>query len=155
LSDQESRGGQHQDGKVAPFLAPHPEHGQPVDLGQAQIEDRGVVLLGRAEEMAVLAVGGKVHRVTGLFQRAFQLLAEGRFILDDQDAHGWRSPAVARLTMWALNMNASTGRPFPQGLSRDSQDPAGARVDVDPGHLAFLEELEAIGAGAGSYSKPR
>jgi len=37
--------------------------------------------------MAVFAVGRKVDGIAGGFQRGFQLLAEGGFILDDQDAH--------------------------------------------------------------------
>src|SRR6478735_3574366 len=59
------------------------------------------------------------------------------------------SPAGTRPTMWAFVGNASTGRPFPcpVRLSGDPQHPAGARVDVNPGHLAFPEELEAVGAG--------
>ena len=38
--------GQHQHRHLAAFLAPAVEHGQPIDLGQAQIEDHGVVILG-------------------------------------------------------------------------------------------------------------
>src|SRR3990170_8932335 len=48
--------------------------------------------------------------------------------------------------MWAFDMNASTGRPFPWALAGDTEDPRGAGIDVDPHDLAFLHELEAIGA---------
>jgi hypothetical protein len=80
--------GQHQHRKGAPFLAPHAEHGEAVDLRQAKIENHGIVVLGRAEEVAVLPVGGQVDGIAGLLQRRFELPAEGGFILDDQDAHG-------------------------------------------------------------------
>src|SRR5690606_34768134 len=87
--------------------------GQPVDLGQAEVEDRRVVVFGRAEEMAVLAVGGQIHRVAGLLQRALELLAKRRLVLDDKDAH-LRKPLLSRGPgMWAFATNASTGRPFP------------------------------------------
>src|SRR5690606_7840134 len=60
-----------------------------------------------------------------------------------------RSPAVTRPTMWAFVGNASTGPPFPWGLvsalSGYPQDPRSAGIDIDPHHLSFLDELEAIG----------
>src|SRR5690606_13920839 len=60
-----------------------------------------------------------------------------------------RSPAVTRPTMWAYVGNASTGPPFPWGLvsalSGYPQDPRSAGIDIDPHHLSFLDELEAIG----------
>src|SRR5690242_4297629 len=60
------------------------------------------------------------------------------------------SPACKQPTMWAFAGNASTVPPFPcpASLSGDSQDTAGAGVSVDPGNLAVLDELEAVGAGA-------
>jgi hypothetical protein len=50
---------------------------------QAEVEDRRVVVFGRAEKMAVFAVGGQVHRIAVLFERALELLAQGRLVLND------------------------------------------------------------------------
>ena len=60
---------------------------QAVDLRQAEVEDHGVVIFGRAEIMAVLAVGGEVDRIARAFQRRAELAPEIGFVFDDQNAH--------------------------------------------------------------------
>ena len=87
MSDQLSRAVSTSTGIFAAFLAPAVEHGQAVDLGQAEIEDHRVVIFGRAEIMAVLAVGGEVDRIAGAFERRAQLAPEIGFVFDDQNAH--------------------------------------------------------------------
>ena len=86
--------GQHQHRHLAAFLAPAVEHGEPVDLGQAEIEDHRVIAFGRAEIMAVLAVGGEVDGIARAFERRAQLPAEIGFVFDDQDAHSMLPGAV-------------------------------------------------------------
>ena len=87
MSDQLSRAVSTSTGMLRAFLAPAVEHGQPVDLGQAEVEDDRVVVFGRAEIMAVLAVGGEIDGIAGAFERRAQLAPEIGFVLDDQNAH--------------------------------------------------------------------
>ena len=79
--------GEHQDRGGLAFLAPAVEHGQPVDLRQAEIEDDRVILLVGAEIEALLAIGGEIHRIARAFQRVAELLPQVRLILDDQQSH--------------------------------------------------------------------
>ena len=88
--------GEHEDGELAPFLAPHTEHGQPVDLRQAKVEDDGVIVFGRSEEMAVLAICREVDSIALALKRRLELLAERGFVLDDQDTHDPPSMNEAR-----------------------------------------------------------
>ena len=87
MSDQLSRAVSTSTGRGLALLAPAVEHGQPVDLGQAEIEHDRVVTLGLAEEKPFLAVGGEVDRIARAFQRVLELLAQIGFVLDDQNAH--------------------------------------------------------------------
>src|SRR2546422_8633997 len=66
---------------------PPPEHRDPIEPWQAEIEDDGVVGLGVPEEVPLLAVAGAIDRVPGARQRLRQLPAERRVVLDDQDPH--------------------------------------------------------------------
>ena len=95
--------GQHQHRHLAPFLAPAVEHGQAVDLGQAEIEDHRVIAFGRAEIMAVLAVGGEVDGIAGAFERRAQLAPEIGFVFDDQNAHSCPPNVHSRQTHAKLN----------------------------------------------------
>ena len=54
---------------------------------QAEIEDDGVIGLGIAEEMALLAVHGRVDDIAGIGQRRHELPVEIGIILDDEQAH--------------------------------------------------------------------
>ena len=92
MSDQLSRAVSTSTGIRAAFLAPAVEHGQAVDFGQPEIEDHRVIALGRAEVMAVLAVGGEIDGIAGAFERRAQLAPEIGFVFDDQNAHSCRSP---------------------------------------------------------------
>ena len=62
---------QHRSGHA--LLAPALEHRDAVDLGQAEVEHDGVVGLGLAQEMGLLAVSGVVDRIAGVRQRHLQL----------------------------------------------------------------------------------
>ena len=75
-------------GSLAALAAPGGEHGDAVDLRQAEIEDDGVVGLGLAEELPLLAVEGGVDRVARLFEGGHDLLIEGSVVLDNEKAHG-------------------------------------------------------------------
>ena len=76
---------QHRHG--APGAPPALEHRQPVDDGQAEVEDDGVIGLGIAEEMALLAVGREVDGVAGVTERRLELARQVGIIFDDEDAH--------------------------------------------------------------------
>ena len=65
-----------------------------VDLRrQAEVEDHRVVILGRAEEMPLLAIGGEVDGIARTLQRGTQLAAEIGFVLDDQDVRTRHRPS--------------------------------------------------------------
>ena len=64
------------------------QHRNAVHLGQADVEDDGVVGLGLAEIMALLAVEGAIDHVAGLGQRGGQLAIEIGVVLDDEQAQG-------------------------------------------------------------------
>ena len=66
---------------VAPPLL---EHAQAVLLGQAEIEHDGVVGLGVAEKMPLLAVEGGVDGVARIAQRGDELTVEVWIVLDDE-----------------------------------------------------------------------
>ena len=80
--------GQHQHRKGAAFLAPHAQHRQPINLRQAKVEHHRVIFLGRTQKMAVLAIGGQVNGIAGLFQRGLELTPQRRLVFDDQYPHG-------------------------------------------------------------------
>ena len=66
---------------VAPPLL---EHAQAVLLGQPEIEHDGVVGLGVAEKMPLLAVEGGVDGVARIAQRGDELTVEVGIVLDDE-----------------------------------------------------------------------
>jgi hypothetical protein len=78
---------QHQHWHLARFLAPAVENGQPIDFRQAEIEDDRIIAFGRAEIVAILAIGGEIDGIASAFQRRAQLPAKIGFVFDDQDAH--------------------------------------------------------------------
>jgi hypothetical protein len=91
---------QHQDGKTQPGVAPLPQQRQAVDFGEPEVEHRGVVALGMAQEVGALAVGRAVDGVSGLRQRARQLPGQPSLVFDDQYAQGWS-------TVPHVNLNGS------------------------------------------------
>ena len=78
---------QHQHRHREAGVAPLPQHREAVDLRQAEVEDHRVVALGSSQELAALAVGGVIHGIARLAQRAAKLLSQLEFVFDDQDAH--------------------------------------------------------------------
>ena len=63
---------------------PAVEHGDAVDLRQAEIEDDRVIGLGLAEEAAVLAVESLVDRVARMLEGGDDLAVEVPVVLDDE-----------------------------------------------------------------------
>ena len=61
--------------------------GYAIDLREAEIEDHGVIIFGRAEIMAVLAIGREVDRIARALERRAQLATEIGFVFDDQNTH--------------------------------------------------------------------
>src|SRR6185369_8178832 len=85
-------------------------------------------------------------RIAGLFERGLELLAEGRFVLDDQDAQAACpllgaaiAPVLAR-ARWSLALARSSKR----GLARFAEDPPGPRIDIDEHDPPVADELEPI-----------
>ena len=79
--------GQHQHRHGAAGAPPGLEHRDAVHLGQADVEDDGVVGLGLAEIVALLAVEGAVDHVAGVGQRRRELAVEIGIVLDDEETH--------------------------------------------------------------------
>ena len=63
------------------------EHAQAVFLGQTKIEHHGVVGLGVAEEMALLAVEGGIDRIARVAQRRHELSVEVRIVFHHEKPH--------------------------------------------------------------------
>ena len=80
-------GGEDDHRHLALGAAPLLEHADAVHLRQAGIENDQVVGLGLAQEVALLAVEGRVDGVAGIGQRRHQLTIEIAIIFHDQDAH--------------------------------------------------------------------
>ena len=80
--------GQHQHRHGAAGAAPGFQHRNAVHLRQADVEDDGVVGLGLAEIMALLAVEGAVDDIAGVGQRGGELAVEIGVVLDDEEAQG-------------------------------------------------------------------
>ena len=87
-------GGEDQHRHLAPGTAPSLENGQPVHLRQADVEDDRVVGLGIAEEMALLAIAGRIDGIAGIGQRCDELAIELGIVFNDENAHGRASPAT-------------------------------------------------------------
>ena len=75
-----------------PAAAPRLEHRDAVHLGQADVEDDGVVGLGLAEKVAFLAVEGAVDHIARVGQRRRELAVEIGIVLDDEEAHIYPPP---------------------------------------------------------------
>ena len=79
--------GQQQHRHGAAGTPPRLQHRNAVQLGQADVEDDGVIGLGLAEVMPFLAVEGAVDHVAGVGQRGRELTVEIGIVLDDEEAH--------------------------------------------------------------------
>jgi hypothetical protein len=55
----------------------------PSIFGSPKVEDDRVVLLGLAEKVGALAVGGAVDRIAGVAKRRFELPRQQRLVFDD------------------------------------------------------------------------
>ena len=64
------------------------QHRNAVHLGQADVEDDGVVGLALAEIVTLLAIEGAVDHVAGIGERRRQLAIEIGIVLDDEETHG-------------------------------------------------------------------
>jgi hypothetical protein len=99
---------QHRHGLAG--LAPLFEDANTVHLRQAEIEHDGIVGLGGAHELALLAVTRPVDGVALASEAIDELTAELGIVLDDEHAHG----------------RQSLGSLFPRGLSPRSSSPVAA-----------------------------
>ena len=77
---------------MRPARAPALQHGDAVHLRQADVEDDGVIGLGVAEEVPLLAVMGPVDDIARLFQGLGELPVQIPVVLDNQYAHLSASP---------------------------------------------------------------
>src|SRR5690606_19012228 len=84
--------GQDEHREIALFAAPAVEHGQPVDFGQPEIEDRRIIGFGRAQKMPVLAIGREIDGIARPLQRRLELRAQRGFVLDYQNPHSGAFP---------------------------------------------------------------
>ncbi len=75
----------HRDARTAPAQAP--QDLEPVELGQAEIENHEVVVLRGQHVVRLVAVPRAVHRVVGRAQRARQAIGQDRIVFDYEDAH--------------------------------------------------------------------
>src|SRR5260370_34507381 len=66
--------------------APRLQDRNAVHLGKADIQDDGIIGLGIAEKMALLAVEGAVHNIAGIGQRGGELAIEIGVVLDHEEA---------------------------------------------------------------------
>lgn len=81
----------HRQSGFTPLL----EHGEAVDLRQAEVENDRVVALGSSQELAPLAVRRVIDGIARPTQRGAKLLCQQDFVFDEQDPHA--SPITATL----------------------------------------------------------
>ena len=89
--------GEHQHRHGAAGAPPGLEHRDAVHLGQADVEDDGVIGLGLAEEVALLAVEGAIDHIARVGERGGELPVEIGIVLDDEEtqvgcSHWARAP---------------------------------------------------------------
>ncbi len=78
---------QHQDRHGLAARPPGGDDRGTVLLRQAEVQDHGVIRLGLAQELALLAVHGAVDRVSGALECGDDLAIEVAIILDDKQPH--------------------------------------------------------------------
>jgi hypothetical protein len=83
-------GRQDDDRRLDAGAPPAVEHGDAVDLRQAEIEDDCIIRLGLAEEAAVLAVERLVDGVARMLEGGDDLAIEVFVVLDDEKTHAIR-----------------------------------------------------------------
>ena len=64
------------------------QHRDAVHLGQADVEDDGIVRFGLAQIVPLLAVEGAIDDIAGVGQRGGELAIEIGVVLDDEQAQG-------------------------------------------------------------------
>ena len=100
--------GQHQHRHGAAGPPPGFQHRDAVHLGQADIEDHGVVGLGLAEIMAFLAVEGAVDHIAGIGQSRGELTVEVGIVLNDEETQWENPPGSAQRPLRTTSFLAST-----------------------------------------------
>ena len=102
--------GEDQHRHRAAVAAPGLQHRDAVHLRQADVEHDGVIGLGVAEEVPLLAVEGAVDHIAGVGQRRRQLAVEIRIVLDDEQAQAGLpsmiSGKIAAVQMRRRSVNA-------------------------------------------------
>ncbi len=78
-------GGEDEDGSEDTGFAPAAEQGEPIDFRQTEIEDNGVVLGRKGEEIRLLAVEGAIYCIAGVRDGFRQLVGDERFVFDNED----------------------------------------------------------------------
>lgn len=78
---------QDEDRHGAPVAAPVFQNGQSVERRQAEVKHHGVIWLGVAKKMPVLAVRRTVDHIAGLFQGGHQLAVQIGIVFDNKNAH--------------------------------------------------------------------
>jgi hypothetical protein len=86
--------GQNQHRRVLAAAAPGLQHGNPVHLRQAEIEDDRVIGFALAEIMRFLAVESLVDGIARLAQGGAKLAIEIGIVFDNEEAHGY--PNIGR-----------------------------------------------------------
>src|SRR3546814_10657371 len=122
------------------------------DLGE--MEDRRVVIFGRAEEMPVLAIGRKVDGRARPLQRRLELRTQRGFVLDNQNPHSdafpLRTEQNGRMFRLCIksersSQNLVATKPRFTGMSGfAADDPAGAGIDIDDDDLAAVHEFQLV-----------
>ena len=83
-------GGEDQHRHAAPAITPALQHRKPVHHGQTQIQHHTVERFGVTQKLGVKPVVGFVHRVARIRQGRAELRAQGLFVFNQQDAHGFQ-----------------------------------------------------------------
>ena len=112
---------------------PGAQHGEPVELGQAQVQHDGVVGLGVAQKLGLLAVARPVDGIAGQFQHLLEVCGDAGLVLGQQQAHRLFHLLVALVL--GLERQQGLGRRVDQWLG-DHTVRAQALDLVDPATIA-------------------
>jgi hypothetical protein len=136
--------GQQQHRHVGAAIAQTPQHVQPAQVRQADVQDHQRVLLRGQRAVRLRAGGRDVHRMGGLHQRAAQSVGEQLVVLDEKDAH--RCPVDRRSGCGDAKASGIAGRqprswPYrpPSRVRRASQSPIKQVVRPASRAQQFLE----------------
>jgi len=96
---------------------PAVEHGDAVELGQADVEDHGIIRFGIAEEVAFLAVKSAVNGIAGIFKRLDDLPVEVLIVLYHEKPHGISYFTPTTSPVWALIVTLMTRPSGPRNVT--------------------------------------